>query len=338
MIDRYLVRYFLAVVDQGTFSRAARETNVAQPTLSVGIAKLESLLGETLFERSTRRISLTSAGARFLPHARRIESEFNQAAVSVRSEGTPEVFRLGILSTIPARLVGQAFGEVLSAHPEMRVEIVEGSEKELTNALARRRVDTALTIVGRGGERNVEERLYTEPYHVAMMADHPCASQSAVTVEDLAGSIMMVRRHCEALSETSRFFTEQGVRPHSARPMMSVCWPWWHPGWGLPSCRPVTTRLVLRCGPWKASRSNAVSDSFSGMKRERNPCRSRSRRAFGHWSIFLPSAPEHRSRCLLIDDQPYAGGRCDLQNSTRLLDIAFCNAIGHNNKLISLLA
>ncbi|RIJ16860.1 LysR family transcriptional regulator [Henriciella mobilis] len=213
MIDRYLVRYFLAVVDQGTFSRAARETNVAQPTLSVGIAKLESLLGETLFERSTRRISLTSAGARFLPHARRIESEFNQAAVSVRSEGTPEVFRLGILSTIPAGLVGQAFGEVLSAHPEMRVEIVEGSEKELTNALARRRVDTALTIVGRGGERNVEERLYTEPYHVAMMADHPCASQIAVTVEDLAGSIMMVRRHCEALSETSRFFTEQGVRP-----------------------------------------------------------------------------------------------------------------------------
>ena len=217
MIDRYLVRYFLAVVDQGTVSRAARETNVAQPTLSVGIAKLESLLGETLFERSTRRISLTSAGARFLPHARRIESEFNQAAVSVRSEGTPEVFRLGILSTIPARLVGQAFGEVLSAHPEMRVEIVEGSEKELTNALARRRVDTALTIVGRGGERNVEERLYTEPYHVAMMADHPCASQSAVTVEDLAGSIMMVRRHCEALSETSRFFTEQGVRPFSFR-------------------------------------------------------------------------------------------------------------------------
>ena len=71
MIDRYLIRYFLAVVDQGSFSRASRQANVSQPTLSVGIAKLESLLGETLFERSTRRISLTSAGARFLPPARR---------------------------------------------------------------------------------------------------------------------------------------------------------------------------------------------------------------------------------------------------------------------------
>ena len=42
MIDRYLIRYFLAVVDQGSFSRASRQANVSQPTLSVGIAKLES--------------------------------------------------------------------------------------------------------------------------------------------------------------------------------------------------------------------------------------------------------------------------------------------------------
>ena len=213
MIDRYLIRYFLAVVDQGTFSRAARQANVSQPTLSVGVAKLESLLGEALFERTTRRTSLTSAGTRFLPHARRIESEFNQAAVSVRSEGASEVYRIGILSTIPARLVAQAFGRVHASNPGLRIEIFEGSEKELTNALARRRIDTALTIVGRGRERNIEQRLYSEPYHVAMMVDHPCAHKSVISVEDLADSIMIVRRHCEALSETSRFFTERGVRP-----------------------------------------------------------------------------------------------------------------------------
>ena len=213
MIDRYLIRYFLAVVDQGSFSRASRQANVSQPTLSVGIAKLESLLGETLFERSTRRISLTSAGARFLPHARRIESEFNQAAISVRSEGAPEVTRLGILSTIPARLVGQAFGRLHLSNPTLRIEIVEGSEKELSNALARRRIDAALTVVGRGGERYVEQHLYREPYHMALMPEHPAAGHDVVTVEDVAESVMMVRRHCEALSETSRFFTEQGVRP-----------------------------------------------------------------------------------------------------------------------------
>lgn len=213
MIDRYLIRYFLAVVDQGTFSKAARQANVSQPTLSVGIAKLEGLLGESLFERTTRRISLTGAGTRFLPHARRIESEFNQASVSVRSESASEVFRLGVLSTIPARLVGQAFGRIHSSNPALRIEIFEGSYKELANALARRRVDVALAVVARGGGRYTERELYREAYHVAMSTDHPAADLASVTAEDLADSIMMVRRHCEALSETSRFFTARGVRP-----------------------------------------------------------------------------------------------------------------------------
>jgi DNA-binding transcriptional LysR family regulator len=50
MIDRYLLRYFLAVIDCGSFSKAARQVNVAQPTLSVGIGKLERLLGARLFQ------------------------------------------------------------------------------------------------------------------------------------------------------------------------------------------------------------------------------------------------------------------------------------------------
>jgi DNA-binding transcriptional LysR family regulator len=77
MIDRYLIRYFLAVVEQGNFSRAAAHCNVSQPTLSVGIAKLEKIAGHQLFIRTNQRVELTEAGSRFLPHGRRIEREFN---------------------------------------------------------------------------------------------------------------------------------------------------------------------------------------------------------------------------------------------------------------------
>jgi DNA-binding transcriptional LysR family regulator len=62
MIDRYQLRYFLAVADHGNFSRAAAHCNVAQPTLSVGIAKLEKDLGTQLFIRNSRRVQLTGAG------------------------------------------------------------------------------------------------------------------------------------------------------------------------------------------------------------------------------------------------------------------------------------
>ncbi|HLZ99343.1 MAG TPA: LysR family transcriptional regulator, partial [Steroidobacteraceae bacterium] len=62
MIDRYLLRYFLAVIDCGSFSKAAKQLNVAQPTLSVGIGKLERLLGASLFQRTSKRVNITEAG------------------------------------------------------------------------------------------------------------------------------------------------------------------------------------------------------------------------------------------------------------------------------------
>src|SRR3990167_2289434 len=65
-MDRYLLRYFLAIVETGNFSRAAARENVAQPTLSAGIAKLEGQLQARLLDRTNRRVHLTEAGSRFL--------------------------------------------------------------------------------------------------------------------------------------------------------------------------------------------------------------------------------------------------------------------------------
>ncbi|MCI4644595.1 MAG: LysR family transcriptional regulator [Hyphomonadaceae bacterium] len=216
MIDRYLIRYFLAVVDNGTFSRAAERVNVSQPALSVAVAKLERHLGTELFHRSNRRIHLTDAGARFLPHARRIESEFNRAESSLQGIQPMKQLRLGILNTIPSAIIAPAIGQMLKADANMRVEVVERSERELVNQVARERVDVALTLVERGGDRFGEEVLFEEGYVAVLPEDHPCAGQAVLNAEDLADSVMIVRRHCEALSETSRYFTERGVRPFFA--------------------------------------------------------------------------------------------------------------------------
>src|SRR5438270_13800623 len=101
MVDRYLLRYFLAIIDCGSFSKAAKQLNVAQPTLSVGIAKLERLLGTSLFERTSKRVHLTEAGSRLSAHARRIEDEFNLAQASVLESRPARSLRLGVLSTFP---------------------------------------------------------------------------------------------------------------------------------------------------------------------------------------------------------------------------------------------
>lgn len=211
MIDRYHLRYFLSVVDTGNFSRAAAACNVSQPTLSVGIARLEAALGRTVFERTNRRVALTEAGAGLLAHARAIEAGFAAAERAVTGAAAMPALRLGVLATVPRRWI-----ERWLAARTAPVEIVEGNERELRARLARGRVDAALTVLRDGDARDAGQHLLTEGYRLAIGATHPLAARAALRAEDVAQEAMIVRRHCEMLSETSRFFTARGVRPFFA--------------------------------------------------------------------------------------------------------------------------
>lgn len=213
MIERYQLRYFLAVVEAGTFSRAAQQVNVSQPALSIGIAKLEQALGGPVFLRNSRRVHLTQAGVRLLGHARSIEREFQSLEVDSRAAPIQAPIRFGVLSTIPTRLVESIVAlNATSAHADT-LEIVEGSERDLLSRLQRRRIDLAVTVLRSARALFETERLRVESYGLALWSGHPLAGSQLLTAEDVAGEVMIVRRHCEALQETSRFFTERGVRP-----------------------------------------------------------------------------------------------------------------------------
>ncbi|WP_255265395.1 LysR family transcriptional regulator, partial [Sphingobium chlorophenolicum] len=215
MIERYLLRYFLAVVDQGNFSRAAAHCLVSQPTLSVGIAKLEQAVGAPLFLRSNQRVELTEAGARLLTHARRIEREFNLAELAgERAEQAP-VLRIGVLLSISGEMVARAVAGCSPAR-EGRIEFIPGSERELLGRLDAERIDVALTLIRPGVDRFSTQAIIEEGYGIAMANSHRLAGQAMVTAEELAAETMIVRRHCEALSATSRYFVDRGVRPHFA--------------------------------------------------------------------------------------------------------------------------
>ena len=220
MIDRYLLRYFLAVIDYGSFSKAAGQLNVAQPTLSIGIAKLERLLGARVFHRTSKRVQITAAGSRLAAHARRIENEFNAAEAAVANLAHARTLRLGVLSTFPMTHLADAIETTNKsakkfAAPE-RLQLISGNEHELLQRLTRGQVDAALTIVRADAGRFSGEVLFTEHYALALHASHPLAREKTIAAEDLADDTMIVRRHCEVLSETSHHFTERGVRPFFA--------------------------------------------------------------------------------------------------------------------------
>jgi DNA-binding transcriptional LysR family regulator len=213
MIDGYLIRYFLAVAEVGNFSRAAARLNVTQPTLSAGVAKLEAQLGVRLFERTNRFVALTHAGSQFLIRARRIAREYELARQEMSNKIVAAPLRLGVLFTVSIHQLEQVVSEHqrLGSGPEL--EIFDGSERDILSRLERGRLDVALTIMRPGRSRLLQENLWREAYVLAVSEDHAVAYSDGVSPEELAGERMIVRRHCEALQETSRYFTASGVRP-----------------------------------------------------------------------------------------------------------------------------
>lgn len=213
MIDQYMLRYFLAVAETGNFSRAAKSVSVTQPTLSAGIAKLERQLGTRLFDRDRQGVALTPAGSRFLARARRIAEEYELALQDVQQAPEPSVLRVGVLNTISTATVERLLAQHGESSAGELLELLDGSERDLAERLDRGRLDLALTVVRPHHARFRPELLARERYLMVLPLGHPLAEAERIEAEELAGDRMVVRRHCEALPEISRFFTTRGVRP-----------------------------------------------------------------------------------------------------------------------------
>ena len=212
MIDLYLLKYFLAVVETGNFTRAAKRVFVTQPTLSAGIKKLESQAGHALFERTNKRVFLTDAGARFLPRAKAIMHECNMALATLADGESAPVLRIGVLNSLSHHWVSHVLGSFRARHNDMVIEVMDVTAQELQNRLDDRSLDYGFGLY-HGEGTDVAIPLGEEGYVFILGKDHPLANRKTLTAKDIPGERMIVRSHCEVLSETSRYFTDQNVRP-----------------------------------------------------------------------------------------------------------------------------
>jgi DNA-binding transcriptional LysR family regulator len=110
--------------ESGSFSRAARELGLSQPSVSRIIGELEARLGVTLLLRTTRRITVTDAGALFLDRAREILAEIEDAEDAARGlDSLRGTIRLAVPVLYGAREVIPRLAKFLAAHPLLRVEL-----------------------------------------------------------------------------------------------------------------------------------------------------------------------------------------------------------------------
>lgn len=211
MIKRAQLRQFMAVVDAGNFTRAAERLGLTQPTLSAGIAELERLAGAQLFIREKRRVRLTDAGNRLVAHARNIECEFRAAEASLAiSEVPAQPLRLGVLPSLSSAMLANLGQALLRQGP---LAFFEAGDAELRRRLAEGRIDAALTLLRPEDAERGAKPLFEEPYRLMLHEGHTLAGRAEVEPREVAGETMIARRSCEILADTSRFFTQRGVRP-----------------------------------------------------------------------------------------------------------------------------
>lgn len=145
-MELHQLRYFVAVAEAGSASRAAARSRVAQPSLSQQILKLEQALGKRLFDRLGRGMALTDAGRALLPRAKRILAEVRDAEVWAGRSDDDEApsLRVGAIPTMAPYLLPAALARTRVALPRCEITVREGLTETLVEAIIDGEIEAAL--------------------------------------------------------------------------------------------------------------------------------------------------------------------------------------------------
>jgi LysR family transcriptional regulator, hydrogen peroxide-inducible genes activator len=216
-MELHQLRYFMAVVREGTFTKAAQRLFIAQPSLSEQIRKLETELGSPLFQRLGRTLALTSAGEAFLPHAERVVLEVEQARARVEEVRGLRRGRLsiGVLSTAAARLLPRFLAELRDEHPGVEVVLREGDvSADLEQLVHDGALDLAIVRLP-VRRQDLEARLLVrEPLVALVPPGHRLRDRRSIDLAELADEPFVAMRIGYGLRELlERSCQEAGFEP-----------------------------------------------------------------------------------------------------------------------------
>ncbi len=183
------LRYFVAVADELSFTRAAQRLHLSQPALSKQIAGLETALRARLLRRDHRHVALTAAGAALHTAARQLLADWDEAAAVVADAAAAEakVLRVGTLTSLGRALYPAVLEEFGKRQPGWQVELRSFGWGDPTAGLASQETDAAFIWLPAGASDIEAHVLATEPRMVAVSTAHPLAGREEVSFAEITG-------------------------------------------------------------------------------------------------------------------------------------------------------
>lgn len=217
-MDIRQLRYFLAVTEHGSFTRAAALTGRTQQALSKGIAALEQQLGARLFERGSRGARPTAVGRLLLDHAQTADDtlrSFEQRLQELQTGIEGEV-RIGTGPTAAGSVVAPAVLALRQAWPRLGVRVTGGVLPELLPALLARELDVvvALDTMSHTDPRLHRDLLVDDEYRIMASAGHPLAGKTGLGPAELLEHPWVMGRRLGAVeTEFRQRFVDAGLAP-----------------------------------------------------------------------------------------------------------------------------
>ncbi len=206
-MDLRHLRYFQAIAEELSFSRAARRLNVAQPALSRALKELESELGMEVIARTRRSVALTPAGRALLSETALLFEQLERAIRRVRraAAGQEGELRLGYIGPPTQRFLSRAVGEYARRCPQVTVHLEERTPERVWEMVAKGRLDIGLTrpVLAHAALRLKTMLLRDEPLCAAIPSGHPWAARKSLPWRSLAGEplIVLARREGAGLHD-----------------------------------------------------------------------------------------------------------------------------------------
>lgn len=201
------LRALVALIEEGNFTRAAQRVHLSQPAFSALIQSLEESLGARLFDRTTRRVTLTPEGRLLEESARRLLADIDSMVANFRDHAQHRKGRVSIaaLPSLAAGWLPQVLAEFHARYPGVEIALMDTLSEQCKALVRSRQAELALATAADGDEDLASDPLCADEFHLVCRADHPLAGRRHIGLRDLAAYPFVhlarsssVRQHLEA--------------------------------------------------------------------------------------------------------------------------------------------